>query len=126
MEDLFKEVLHTPLYYKAHNSMARGVMSYKEANVVYELERTGYRLTLVAVGDREELRVGVSICNTKTDQFNKKLGVSKATMRALMNPTYLSKHEVMPSKNEVLAKLKEVHCEVGSNLKAYKKMLHGL
>lgn len=126
MEDLVKVVLHTPTYVQAHELHIQGRMSYAERDSIFELNMSDYRLTLVALVDREEFRIGVSICNTKSDQFSKKLGNCKATVRALSKPIYLSRFDMQPTKKEVVKKLHEIHLEVATHIKDYKRQLHGV
>jgi hypothetical protein len=120
--DLYKVVIHTP---SNENAFRNETISAEDLRVIYKLNTIQYRLTLVAVVDRDELRIGVSICNTKHDNFNKKIGMVNATFRALTSHTYLSKHDSMPSKREVLNKMYEVHRQVGMNLEQTKKIVNG-
>jgi hypothetical protein len=120
--DLYKVVIHTPSNESAFRNEA---ISAEDLRAIYKLNTIQYRLTLVAVVDRDELRIGVSICNTKYDNFDKKIGTTNATFRALTKPTYLGNHSVMPSKREVLNKMYDVHREVAMNLEQTKKIVNG-
>jgi hypothetical protein len=120
--DLYKLIIHTP---SNENAFRNETISPEDLRVIYKLNTTQYKLTLVAIVDRDELRIGVSICNTKHDSFDKKVGISNATIRALTSYTYLSKHEVMPSKRAVLELMYEEHRRIGMNLEKIKKVVNG-
>jgi hypothetical protein len=127
MQDMIKVVLHTPSEERIIKLFEAKLIGFSEGFTYNLILEKDVRMTLVAVVDREEFRVGLSICNTKHDNFNKKLGIANATMRALTNETiYLERFYAQPTKQEVLNKLKELHTQVGMNLKDYKRMLHGV
>jgi hypothetical protein len=123
--DLYKVVLHTPVHRKSLKLLVEKQLTFEEYDAIYDLNWSGYRLTLVAVVDRDEVRVGVSICNTKHDNFDKKVGMVNATFRALTGPVYISNHEKMPNKREVLNLLKKEHYNIAINISSYKKIVNG-